>query len=68
MRKATEGVADRDTQLRLTQTVSALESTVGTRGFADCYRQFVADVADHMTVFAPFLPALSELLLDALRR
>jgi hypothetical protein len=26
------------------------------------YKEFIAAVADHMTIFAPFVPALSNLL------
>ena len=30
--------------------------------FTERYQQFIATAADHMTVLAPFLPALSKLL------
>jgi hypothetical protein len=32
------------------------------RGFVQYYQQFIASAANHMTIFAPFLPALSERL------
>ena len=48
---------------RLMQNVDAMESAVGTRTFAERYGKFVAAAADHMTVVAPFLPALTQLLL-----
>ena len=48
---------------RLMQNVDAMESAVGTRAFAERYGEFVAAAADHMAVIAPFLPALTQLLL-----
>jgi len=48
---------------RLMQQVDSMESAVGTRMFAARYGEFVAAAADHMTVVAPFLPALTQLLL-----
>ena len=48
---------------RLIQNVDAMESAVGTKKFAERYGEFVAATADHMTLVAPFLPALTQLLL-----
>ena len=53
-----------DVQLRetLMHSVGAMEAAAGTRTFADRYKDFIALAADHISVFAPFLPALTQLL------
>ena len=43
--------------------VSAMQSAVGTKTFGERYKEFIAVAADHMTLVAPFLPALTQLLL-----
>ena len=48
---------------RLIQDVDTMESAVGTNMFAESYGEFVA-AADHMTLVAPVLPALTQLLLQ----
>jgi len=64
LRKAiAESVQDANVKQRLTDTVGGMEATVGSRTFSERYKEFIGLVADHMTVFAPFLPALSQLLL-----
>ena len=48
---------------QLIKNVNAMESAVGTTTFGERYKEFVAVAADHMTLVAPFLPALKQLLL-----
>ena len=48
---------------QLIQNVSAMQSAVGTETFSERYKKFIALAADHMTLVAPFLPALTQLLL-----
>ena len=48
---------------QLIQNVSAMQSAVGTKTFGERYKEFIAVAADHMTLVAPFLPALTQLLL-----
>ena len=48
---------------QLIQNVRAMQSAVGTKTFAERYKEFIAVAADHMTLVAPFLPALTQLLL-----
>ena len=47
----------------LIQNVNAMQSAAGTKTFGDRYKEFIAVAADHMTLVAPFLPALTQLLL-----
>ncbi len=42
--------------------VGDLEKAQGSSGFFEAYQKFIAAAANHMTLFAPFLPALAELL------
>ena len=39
-----------------------MEKTRGTGKFMQAYQCFIASAANHMTLFAPFLPLLSQLL------
>ena len=48
---------------QLIQNVKAMQSAVGTKTFGERYKEFIAVAADHMTLVAPFLPALTQLLL-----
>ena len=48
---------------QLIQNVNAMQSAVGTKTFGERYKEFIAVAADHMTLVAPFLPALTQLLL-----
>lgn len=36
------------------------------KGFAEKYNNFIQSIANHMTIFAPFIPALSSLLTSAI--
>jgi hypothetical protein len=48
---------------RLVENVNAMQSSAGTKTFGERYKEFIAVAADHMTLIAPFLPALTQLLL-----
>ena len=48
---------------QLIQNVDVMQSAVGTKTFGERYKEFIAVAADHMTLVAPFLPALTQLLL-----
>lgn len=45
----------------LLDRVQALEAAVPTPMYLSAYQQFIAAAANHMTVIAPFLPALAQL-------
>lgn len=42
--------------------IREMQESYGTESFADKYKRFMSVIADHITVFAPMLPALSALL------
>ena len=54
---------DSTVERQLIQNVKAMQSAVGTKTFGERYKEFIAVAADHMTLVAPFLPALRQLLL-----
>jgi hypothetical protein len=43
-------------------SIDAMESAHGSNDFVARYKEFISLVADHMTIFAPLLPLLSNLL------
>jgi hypothetical protein len=50
-------------QQRLREAIDAMQASAGTRSVLERYKDFIALAADHVTVFALFLPALTQLLL-----
>lgn len=48
----------------LLDSVAELKQSVGTTGYAKKYNQFIQSAANHMTLVAPFLPAISALLVN----
>jgi hypothetical protein len=57
-------ISDSELRMMLMSQVEGMEKAAGTRTFADRYRDFIGLAADHMSVFSPFLPALTQLLMD----
>jgi hypothetical protein len=55
-------VEDEDRQALLLRHVNELKKANGTPGYIEAYTSFMSTVADHMTIVAPFIPALSQLL------
>lgn len=47
---------------KLLKKISELEDTSGTKTFQEKYIEFMALAANHMTLVAPFLPALAQML------
>lgn len=58
-----EAIADETIRSNLAKEVDAMQSAVGTRSFSDHYKNFIGLAADHIAVFTPFIPALSQLLI-----
>jgi hypothetical protein len=63
LRKAlSEKVQDEARRKELIRKVAELESTEGSPSYVEKYKEFMAVAADHITVIAPFIPALAQLL------
>ena len=43
-------------------SIEEMKNNVGKKSFAEKYNAFIQSVANHMTIFAPFIPALTQLL------
>jgi hypothetical protein len=57
-----EAIQNEERQTTVLAAVAALEQAQRKPTFAQRYRDFVALVADHMAILAPFIPALTQLL------
>ena len=65
IRKAVEdGTIEPAVKANLVEQLAALESTQGTPSFTQRYVQFVGTIADHLTLFGPFLPRLAQMLIN----
>jgi hypothetical protein len=60
--KICELTIDESLSGKLLQKVDEMEQTRGKHTFLDKYREFIALAADHITVLAPVIPALSQML------
>ncbi|MDP2408854.1 MAG: hypothetical protein Q8M26_01045 [Pseudolabrys sp.] len=57
------GLAESEERSRLVLLIEKMEAKVGDRpGFISAYQDFISAAANHMTVVAPFLPAVAKLL------
>ena len=57
-----ESLAESDDLSLLLQRVDDMEGARDSGGFANAYKEFITVAADHMTVLAPLVPALTAML------
>jgi len=62
MREAAQTIGDELEREKILSHIAELESAKGSKGFLSAYQTFMGVIADHMTVFAPFLPVLAQML------
>lgn len=62
MREVVAEVQDLDQRRLLVERIEAMERSQGSKDFAKRYREFIALAADYMSLLAPFMPALGQLL------
>jgi hypothetical protein len=64
MHKAVLKIEDQSRRETIAATISAMSAAHQRqdRTFVSKYKEFIAAVADHMTIFAPFVPAITNLL------
>lgn len=60
LRSLAKGLDDED---KIVSAVDEMQESIGKKTFAEKYNAFIQSVANHMTIFAPFIPALSAFLL-----
>ncbi|MDB4889230.1 MAG: hypothetical protein JWL61_1085 [Gemmatimonadetes bacterium] len=65
IRRAVEdGIIEPAIKANLVEQLAALESARGTPSFTQRYVQFIGTIADHLTLFGPFLPRLAQMLIS----
>lgn len=62
MRDAVAGIQDSEQRQLLVERIEVMERSQGSKDFAKRYSEFISLAADHMSVLAPFMPALGQLL------
>lgn len=62
LREAAQSISDESERTKIISRLDDLETSRGTTGFLSAYQSFIGTVADHMTVFGPFIPVLTQML------
>lgn len=62
MRDAAQSIQDEPERKKILTQIAELERTKGSANFLSVYQTFISVIADHMTVFGPFIPLLAQLL------
>jgi len=57
-----EGIRSEGEREQLKRLLNEIEAARDRKSFASSYQALIASAADHMTIIAPFLPALTDLL------
>ena len=60
--EVSEKIREGDELKQILQKLDALRGAQGTKSFGERYTEFISAAANHMTVIAPFISALTELL------
>lgn len=51
-----------DNEEQILTSIDEMQAAIGTKSFSEKYNTFIQNAANHMTLFAPFIPALTEVL------
>jgi len=62
MQEAARSINDESERNEIVGRLHELEKAHGSGGFVQAYQNFMASAANHVTVFAPFLPLLAQML------
>ena len=62
MREAAQSVQDESEREKILAHIAELERTKGSTSFLSAYQTFISVVADHLAVFGPFIPLLTQML------
>ncbi len=49
------------------QSIEEMKSSIGKKSFAEKYNAFIQNVANHMTIFASYIPALTQILTNSIK-
>jgi hypothetical protein len=62
LRETASGIADESQRSKIIAPLDDLERSKELGGFLSAYQDFIAPVADYMTIFSPFIPPLTLML------
>lgn len=62
MRDLLDQISNEGDRQKIAEAIDGMEISCGSNDFVMRYQKFMSLLADHITIFAPFLPALAELL------
>ncbi len=62
LKSLAEGLDNRESVI---SNIDEMEANVGKKSFAEKYNSFIQSIANHMTIFAPFIPSLTQLLMKS---
>lgn len=62
LRAVLEKIEKKEEREKISQSIDVMEQSVGSSSFINRYQEFMAIIANHITVFSPFIPALTTLL------
>jgi hypothetical protein len=62
LREAARSIGDESERTKIVAAINEMESAKQSSGFLHSYQNFMASAANHVTVFAPFISALAQML------
>ncbi len=62
LRDLLPNIENKNVREKISQSIDSMEQSLGGSGFINRYQEFMAIIANYMTVFAPLIPALTALL------
>lgn len=62
LREAARTIGNESERAMIIVRLDDLERARGSSGFLQAYQGFIASVADYMTIFGPFIPALTQMI------
>jgi hypothetical protein len=62
MNEKARAITDEAERKGILARLDELQEAQGSGGFLQAYNNFIASAANHMTLFAPFLPVLAQML------
>ncbi len=62
LRETANTIADESQRAQILARLDDLQHAKESGGFVSAYQSFIGSVADYMTIFSPFIPALTLML------
>ena len=62
MREAAQSISDQSERAKILSRLDDLQRARGSSGFLSAYQGFISSIANYMSIFGPFIPALTKML------